>query len=35
MGIAVSEEYGGFGQSFVTQMLMAETTGADTLSRLH
>lgn len=28
MGIAVPEEYGGFGQSFVTQMLMAETTGA-------
>ncbi|MGQ9620624.1 MAG: acyl-CoA dehydrogenase family protein [Bacteroidales bacterium] len=28
MGIAVSEEYGGFGQSFVTQMLVAETTGA-------
>lgn len=28
MGIAVSEEYGGFGQSFVTQMLAAETIGA-------
>ncbi|MBP7732104.1 MAG: acyl-CoA dehydrogenase family protein [Bacteroidales bacterium] len=28
MGIAVPEEYGGFGQSFVTQMLVAETMGA-------
>ncbi|MBP8959376.1 MAG: acyl-CoA dehydrogenase family protein [Bacteroidales bacterium] len=28
MGIAVPEEYGGFGQSFVTQMLAAETMGA-------
>jgi alkylation response protein AidB-like acyl-CoA dehydrogenase len=28
MGISVPEEFGGFGQSFVTQMLMAETTGA-------
>lgn len=28
MGIALPEEYGGFGQSFVTQMLTAETTGA-------
>jgi alkylation response protein AidB-like acyl-CoA dehydrogenase len=28
MGVAVPEEYGGFGQSFVTQMLVAETTGA-------
>lgn len=28
MGIAVPEEFGGFGQSFVTQMLAAETTGA-------
>ncbi|MEI6889174.1 MAG: acyl-CoA dehydrogenase family protein [Bacteroidales bacterium] len=28
MGIALSEEYGGFGQSFVTQMLAAETIGA-------
>jgi len=28
LGIAVPEEYGGFGQSFVTQMLVAETTGA-------
>jgi len=28
MGIAIPEEYGGFGQSFVTQMLTAETTGA-------
>ncbi len=28
MGIAVPEEYGGFGQSFVTQMLTAETIGA-------
>lgn len=28
MGISVPEEYGGFGQSFVTQMLTAETTGA-------
>ncbi|HOC36670.1 MAG TPA: acyl-CoA dehydrogenase family protein [Tenuifilaceae bacterium] len=28
LGIAVPEEYGGFGQSFITQMLVAETTGA-------
>ena len=28
MGIAIPEEYGGFGQSFVTQMLAAETIGA-------
>jgi alkylation response protein AidB-like acyl-CoA dehydrogenase len=28
MGISVPEEYGGFGQSFVSQMLVAETTGA-------
>lgn len=28
MGIAIPEECGGFGQSFVTQMLAAETTGA-------
>ncbi|NMC38846.1 MAG: acyl-CoA dehydrogenase [Bacteroidales bacterium] len=28
MGISLPEEYGGFGQSFVTQMLVAETTGA-------
>ncbi|MDP4222532.1 MAG: acyl-CoA dehydrogenase family protein [Bacteroidota bacterium] len=28
MGISVPEEYGGFGQSFVTQMLAAETLGA-------
>lgn len=28
MGISIAEEYGGFGQSFVTQMLVAETTGA-------
>ncbi|MFP4487762.1 MAG: acyl-CoA dehydrogenase family protein [Bacteroidales bacterium] len=28
MGISISEEYGGFGQSFVTQMLAAETIGA-------
>jgi alkylation response protein AidB-like acyl-CoA dehydrogenase len=28
MGISVPEEYGGFGQSFVTQMLVAENTGA-------
>jgi len=27
MGISIPEEYGGFGQSFVTQMLVAETTG--------
>jgi len=27
-GIPVPEEFGGFGQSFVTQMLVAETTGA-------
>jgi alkylation response protein AidB-like acyl-CoA dehydrogenase len=28
MGISVPEEFGGFGQDFVTQMLVAETTGA-------
>src|SRR5512137_1934716 len=28
MGISVPEEYGGFGQSFVTQMLVAEATGS-------
>lgn len=28
MGIAIPEEYGGFGQSFVTQMLASETIGA-------
>ncbi len=28
MGIAVPEEYGGFGQSFLTQMLAAEVIGA-------
>ena len=28
MGIAIPEEYGGFGQSFITQMLAAETIGA-------
>jgi alkylation response protein AidB-like acyl-CoA dehydrogenase len=28
MGISIPEEYNGFGQSFVTQMLVAETTGA-------
>jgi alkylation response protein AidB-like acyl-CoA dehydrogenase len=28
MGISIPEEFGGFGQSFVTQMLVAETTGA-------
>ncbi len=28
MGIALPEEYGGFGQSFITQMLVAETIGA-------
>jgi len=28
MGISIPEEYGGFGQNFVTQMLVAETTGA-------
>jgi alkylation response protein AidB-like acyl-CoA dehydrogenase len=28
LGISVPEEYGGFGQSFVSQMLVAETTGA-------
>ncbi|TFG40684.1 MAG: acyl-CoA dehydrogenase [Bacteroidia bacterium] len=28
LGISVPEEYGGFGQNFVTQMLVAETTGA-------
>ncbi|MCJ7448243.1 MAG: acyl-CoA dehydrogenase family protein [Bacteroidales bacterium] len=27
MGISIPEEFGGFGQSFVTQMLVAETTG--------
>ncbi|HDP75876.1 MAG TPA: acyl-CoA dehydrogenase [Bacteroidales bacterium] len=28
LGIAVPEQYSGFGQNFVTQMLVAETTGA-------
>lgn len=28
MGISIPEEYGGFGQSFVTQMLVAEVAGA-------
>jgi alkylation response protein AidB-like acyl-CoA dehydrogenase len=28
LGISIPEELGGFGQSFVTQMLVAETTGA-------
>jgi len=28
LGISIPEEYGGFGQSFITQMLVAETTGA-------
>jgi alkylation response protein AidB-like acyl-CoA dehydrogenase len=28
MGISVPEEYGGFGQSFITQMLLAEMIGA-------
>lgn len=28
LGISVPEEYNGFGQDFVTQMLVAETTGA-------
>ena len=28
MGISIPEEYGGFGQYFVTQMLAAETIGA-------
>jgi alkylation response protein AidB-like acyl-CoA dehydrogenase len=28
MGISIPEEYGGFGQDFITQMLVAETTGA-------
>ncbi len=28
MGVSIPEEYAGFGQSFVTQMLVAETTGA-------
>ncbi len=28
MGVSVPEEYGGFGQSFITQMLVAETIGA-------
>jgi len=28
LGISIPEEYGGFGQSFVTQMLVAEKTGA-------
>lgn len=28
MGVSIPEEYGGFGQDFVTQMLTAETTGA-------
>jgi alkylation response protein AidB-like acyl-CoA dehydrogenase len=28
MGISIPEEFGGFGQNFVSQMLVAETTGA-------
>ena len=28
MGVSIPEEFGGFGQSYVTQMLVAETTGA-------
>ena len=28
MGVSIPEEFGGFGQSFITQMLVAETTGA-------
>ena len=28
LGISIPEEYGGFGQSFITQMLVAETIGA-------
>jgi alkylation response protein AidB-like acyl-CoA dehydrogenase len=28
LGISIPEDFGGFGQSFVTQMLVAETTGA-------
>jgi alkylation response protein AidB-like acyl-CoA dehydrogenase len=28
LGISIPEEFGGFGQSFVTQMLVAETNGA-------
>ena len=28
LGISIPEEFGGFGQSFVSQMLVAETTGA-------
>lgn len=28
MGVSIPDEFGGFGQSFVTQMLVAETTGA-------
>jgi alkylation response protein AidB-like acyl-CoA dehydrogenase len=28
MGVSIPEEYNGFGQSFVSQMLVAETTGA-------
>src|SRR5659263_53524 len=28
LGVSIPEEFGGFGQSFVTQMLVAETTGA-------
>lgn len=28
MGVSIPEDLGGFGQSFVTQMLVAETTGA-------
>jgi alkylation response protein AidB-like acyl-CoA dehydrogenase len=28
MGVSIPEEFGGFGQNFVTQMLVAETTGA-------
>jgi alkylation response protein AidB-like acyl-CoA dehydrogenase len=28
LGVSIPEEFGGFGQTFVTQMLVAETTGA-------
>lgn len=28
MGVSIPDEFGGFGQNFVTQMLVAETTGA-------
>ena len=28
LGVAIPEEYNGFGQNFVTQMRVAETTGA-------